>query len=667
MNRQEAKARIETLREKIEYHNHRYYALDDPEISDGEYDNMMRELIQLEEAFPEMVTPDSPSQRVGGEPLDKFKKVPHEVPMLSLENAESQNDLLEFHQRIQKQVDVSTIKYVSELKIDGLALSLTYEHGKLIRGATRGDGVTGEDITSNVRTVRSIPLRLTDPISAEIRGEAFMPKHAFKRLNRKKEEKGEALFANPRNAAAGSLRQLDPKVAARRHLDFFAYSVAWIKGADLANHLQSLEYLKTLGFKVNSNIRLCQNIEEILSFCEYWQWRKEELDYEIDGVVIKLNDFSLQRYLGSTSKSPRWAIAYKFPAEQAETQVKNIFVNVGRTGAITPVAELSPVRIAGSMVQRASLHNEDILRQKDVRIGDTVIVQKAGDIIPEIVRVNKSSRTGSEKQFEYPRHCPECGSQAKRLNDEAILRCINPRCPAQSLERIIHFCSRDAMNIEGLGEKVAAKLFKKGLVNDVADIYDLKKEDLLELEGFATKSVENLLQAIEHSKSNDLSALLFGLGIRLVGSRAAELLAYHFGDLFRLKEASHKEIEEIPEIGPKMADSIVSFFKLPETEMLIHRLKEARVNMKSYVSQKAEEEDSWLNGKKIVITGSFENMSRSQLKQILEKYGARVTSSVSANTDYLLIGKNPGSKLERAKELGIGILEIDDIADEVNN
>ncbi|ACB84058.1 NAD-dependent DNA ligase LigA [Natranaerobius thermophilus] len=654
--------KVEALREKIEYHNHRYYVLDAPEISDQEFDALMNELIELEQTYPEYQSPDSPSQRVGGEPLDKFPRVSHEIPMLSLENAESQKGLLDFHQRVSKNTQKTDPVYVAELKIDGLALSLRYEQGILVRGATRGDGTTGEDITPNVKTVRSIPLKLSKPLDIEIRGEAFMSKASFERLNQEKAERGEDPFANPRNAAAGSLRQLDPKIPAKRDLDFFPYSVPYIRGENLDSHYSAVKELKDLGFKINPYIRKFETMEEVISYCEEWQEKRTKLPYEIDGVVIKLNDYNLQQQLGATSKNPRWAIAYKFPAEQAESQVNNIFINVGRTGALTPVVELEPVRIAGSTVKRASLHNEDILRQKDVRIGDRVIIQKAGDIIPEVVKVKEEARTGHEQPFVYPESCPVCKSEAKRINDEAILRCINPGCPAQAKERIIHFSSRDAMDIEGLGEKVVEKLYSHGLIKDVADIYYLAKNELSNLEGFGDKSAENLLQAIEESKKNPFNKLLYGLGIRLVGKRAAQLLAFEFEHLDNLMKAQIEDLTKINDIGPRMATSIVSFFQLEHTHNLIRKLKKAGVNMKEPTEQNKSSDPS-LTGKLVVITGTFDNYTRRELTDLIEAKGAKVTSNVSSNTDFVLVGANPGSKRDKAQDLGLTIIEESDLED----
>ncbi|OWZ84735.1 NAD-dependent DNA ligase LigA [Natranaerobius trueperi] len=657
MNKTDVVERIQKLREKLEHHNYRYYVLDDPEISDKEYDSLMNELIQLEESNPEMKSSDSPTQRVGGEPVDKFSRVPHEIPMLSLDNAESQKELLEFHNRITKNIPVNDIAYVAELKIDGLALSLKYESGKLVQGATRGDGSVGEDITPNVKTVGSIPLKLSKNVNLEVRGEAFMPKKSFSRLNKEKEKQEERLFANPRNAAAGSLRQLNPKVAAKRDLDFFAYSVANIEGEEIDSHFDSLQLLKQLGFKLNPYITSCKSIEEVITYCEKWQEKREELPYEIDGVVIKLDSFSQQEMLGATSKSPRWAIAYKFPAEQAVSKIKNIFINVGRTGALTPVAELEPVTVAGSVVQRASLHNEDILTQKDVRIGDKVIIQKAGDIIPEVVSVKKQERQGTEEKFQYPKSCPVCESTAKRIDDEAVLRCVNPTCPAQAKEKIIHFCSRDAMDIEGLGTKVVEKLYSEGIIKDVADLYFIESKDLLQLERFGEKSANNLIIAIQLSKQNPLNRLLYGLGIRLVGKRAAQILASEFKDLEVIKNATKEELVSIRDIGEKMAESIVEFFNLKNTEVLLARLKEASVNFTELNEAHEQIDDNEFTDRTVVITGNFEKHSRKELTSMLEQRGAKVTGSVSKNTDFLLVGNNPGSKYDKARELGVDILD----------
>lgn len=659
MDRQEAEKRITELRREIEEHNYRYYVLDDPVITDAEYDQLMRELIRLEESFPDLVTPDSPTQRVGGEPLPFFEKVEHSVPMLSLGNAFSEEDLREFDRRLRRTAGVDRIRYVCELKIDGLAVSLRYENGVFVQGATRGDGQIGEDITQNLKTIRSLPLRLRRPVTLEVRGEAFLPKGEFQRINAQKEKRGEPLFANPRNAAAGSLRQLDPRIAAERALDIFLYGIGRMEGEEApGTHEESLRLLADLGFKVNPEWRSVGRIEEVMAYVEEWRERRASLDYEIDGVVIKVDDLALREILGTTAKSPRWAIAYKFPAEEAVTILRDIEINVGRTGAVTPTALLDPVTLAGTTVKRASLHNEDIIREKGILLGDHVIVRKAGDIIPEIVGVLPERRTGEERPYRMPEYCPECNSRLVRLDGEVALRCINPQCPAQTREGIIHFVSRGAMNIEGLGEKVVTQLFQAGLVRSVADLYYLKKEDLLPLERMGEKSVENLLASIERSKQNSVERLIFGLGIRFVGSKGALILARHFGHLDRIMEADREELEAISEIGPKMADSIVTYFAKPEVRQVVERLRAAGVNF-SYKGTRPEEAavDSPFTGKTVVLTGRLTHFSRKEASERIEALGGKVTGSVSKNTDLVIAGEKAGSKLKKARDLGVRVID----------
>jgi DNA ligase (NAD+) len=655
---EEAKKRVLELHDEINEHNHRYYVLDDPAISDAEYDRLMRELMALEEKFPELKTPDSPTQRVGGEPLPYFEKVEHTAPMLSLGNAFDEQDLRDFDERVRKAAGRQNVRYVCELKIDGLAVSVKYEDGRFVLGSTRGDGITGEDITQNLKTIRSLPLRINEPLSIEVRGEAYMPRRAFERLNRERAENGEPLFANPRNAAAGSLRQLDPKLAARRTLDLFVYEIGQLEDHTVQTHTEGLQFLETLGFKVNPARQTVESVEEMLAFIEKWGKNRPDLPYEIDGIVIKVDELALRKQMGNTAKSPRWAIAYKFPAEEAVTRLLDITLNVGRTGVVTPTAVLEPVSLAGTTVQRASLHNEDLIREKDIRIHDYVVVKKAGDIIPEVVGVLTEKRTGGEKAFSMPEHCPECGSGLVRLEGEVALRCINPECPAQTREGIIHFVSRGAMNIEGLGEKVVTQLFNHGLVRSVADLYYLEKEDLLQLERMGEKSVQNLLEAIEKSKRNSLERLLFGLGIRFVGAKGAKILAQHFKHMDALMEAGMEELLALDEIGPKMADSVVTYMEKPEVRETINRLKEAGVNME-YKGPGADGEkavaSSPLAGKTVVITGTLQKMSRKEATDLLESLGANVTGSVSKKTDLLVAGEKAGSKLDKAKKLDVTI------------
>jgi len=659
MDRLTAEQRIHALREQIEKHNRLYYIEDRPEITDQEYDQLMRELQDLENLFPDMVTPDSPTQRVGGEPLPYFEKVEHKTPMLSLGNAFGEADLRDFDRRVRQTVGNQQVRYVCELKIDGLAVSLHYENGVFVRGATRGDGQVGEDITQNLKTIRSIPLRLNRPLTLEVRGEAYMPKRAFEKLNREREERGEALFANPRNSAAGSLRQLDPKIAASRSLDTFIYGIGDLQGESVGSHSEGLDLLESLGFKVNPERRVFDSMDDVIQFVNGWTEKRAQLPYEIDGMVIKVDSYAQQQELGFTAKSPRWAIAYKFPAEEAVTILEGIEVNVGRTGAVTPTALLKPVSLAGTTVKRASLHNEDIIREKGLLIGDHVIVKKAGDIIPEIVAVLPERRTGNEVPFQMPTHCPECASPLVRIEEEVALRCINPMCPALIREGIIHFVSRLAMNIEGLGEKVVAQLFQAGLIHSVADLYVLheKRDQLLQMERMGEKSVDNLLAAIEASKENSVERLLFGLGIRLVGAKAAKVLAEHFGHLDAIMQASEDELTQIDEIGPKMAASIVSYFAMPQARAVIERLKAAGVNM-AYKGVRAEEgADLPFAGKTIVLTGTLSSMSRQEAEEKIARLGGKVTGSVSKKTDLVIAGEKAGSKLEKAEKLGVQVMD----------
>jgi len=665
MEKNQVIKRINELREKINYHNYQYYVLDNPIITDFEYDKLMEELIKLEEKYPDLVTEDSPTQRVGGEPLTKFNQVNHTVPLLSLANSYNEQDLLDFDRRIKREIG-QDVEYVVEFKIDGLSVALKYENGVFVRGATRGDGEIGEDITLNLKTIKSIPLRLQKKNNIEVRGEVYIPKKKFLELNERQEEMGLITFANPRNAAAGSLRQLDPKVTASRPLDIFVFEILFSGEKNIAKHSEGLEYLKELGFKT-SRYKVCQNINEVIKLCQEWQEKRHELSFEIDGLVIKVNRLKQREELGATAKSPRWAIAYKFPAEEKETTVKDIIVQVGRTGAITPTAVLEPVRVAGSVVSRATLHNQDFIDEKDIRIGDRVIIHKAGDVIPEVVRVLKDKRKGDERIFKLPENCPECNEPTVRLEGEAALRCVNIACPAQLRRGIIHFVSREAMNIEGLGEAVVTQLLENDLIRDPGDLYYLKgkREELIALERMGEKSVQNLLKAIEDSKSNDLSKVLSALGIRLVGAKAALVLAENFGSMEKLMEASIEELTEIDEIGPKMAESIVAFFEEESNKAVIDKLKAAGVNMLSLKGDK-KKEDLRLEGVTFVLTGTLEGFTRNEAKDIIENLGGKVTGSVSKKTDYVLAGENPGSKLDKAKELGIKIIDEEEFRSLVN-
>jgi DNA ligase (NAD+) len=656
MDRITAEKRIKELHNLLNQYNYEYYVLDNPSVPDAEYDRLMNELTGIERQFPELVVPESPSQRVGGEALSAFEKVEHETPMLSLANAFSEADLRDFDRRV-RQLIGDGYEYVCELKIDGLAVSLRYEDGLFVLGSTRGDGMVGENITANLKTIRSIPLRIKENLTFEVRGEAYMPRRSFEQLNKIREQNGEMLFANPRNAAAGSLRQLDPRIAASRHLDIFLYGIGDARMLDVSTHSESLQLLSRLGLKVNKEWKKCRNIEEVIEYIQSWTEKRTSLDYDIDGIVVKVDSFRQQARLGRTAKSPRWAIAYKFPAEEVVTKLTDIELSVGRTGVITPTAILEPVQVAGTTVQRASLHNEDLIREKDIRIGDWVVIKKAGDIIPEVVNVLTARRTGEEKDFRMPKVCPACESELIRLEGEVALRCINPKCPAQIRESLIHFVSRNAMNIEGLGEKVIGQLFLRGLVKDAADLYFLEKEELLKLERMGEKSVNNLLEAIEKSKENSLEKLLFGLGIRYVGEKAARILSEHYGTMDKLMDATEEELQAIPEIGEKMSDSIVTYFKSEEVKQLMDELKAAGVNMTYRGPRQAaqNEAESVFAGKTVVLTGKLENMTRGEAKEKIEMLGGNVTGSVSRKTDLVIAGEDAGSKLEKARELGIDI------------
>lgn len=649
---QKVSKRIEELRKEIEHHNYKYYVLDAPEIEDTEYDKMMQELIALEEQYPELLTDDSPSQRVGGEALESFTKVEHTMPKLSLGNAFSEGDLRDFDRRIAKVIN-EEVEYVVEYKFDGLTVVLKYQEGRFIQGATRGDGYIGEDVTANLRTIRSIPMRLQEADTLEVRGEVLIPKEDFIDLNQRREREELPLFANARNAAAGSIRQLDPKLAASRPLDIFIFNLEYSEKGELLNHSESLDYLQDMGFKV-SKYTLCKNIEEVIGQIHYWTKHREELPFDIDGIVIKINNLSQRERLGATSKSPRWAIAYKFPAQEKKTELLDIEIQVGRTGALTPTAILEPVQLAGTTVSRASLHNEDYIREKDIRIGDQVIVKKAGEIIPEVVRVEVKDRTGEEKIFEMPKHCPACGEETLRIEGEAATKCINAACPAQVEREIIHFASRNAMDIEGLGPAVVRQLLKEELIQDISDIYYLKKEQLLTLERTGNKSAENLLNGIETSKENGLARLVFALGIPLVGQRAGKVLARHFKSIEELAQATEEDLVAINEIGEKMAENIVAFFQGHENQRILERLEKAGVIMES--QKQSKEEETFLEGVTFVLTGTLPTLTRKEASALIEERGGKVSSSVSRKTNYLLAGAEAGSKLEKAKKLGVAVI-----------
>jgi DNA ligase (NAD+) len=668
MDLQSAEKRITEISSLLNHYGYEYYVLDKPSVPDAEYDKLMHELLELEEKFPQLKTADSPSLRVGGTVLDLFEKVEHRTPMLSLGNAFNEQDLRDFDRRIRQAVG-DDISYVCELKIDGLAVSLRYEDGLFAQGATRGDGTIGEDITANIKTIKSVPLRLRENVSLEVRGEAYMPKRSFEALNQTREERGEELFANPRNAAAGSLRQLDPKIAASRRLDVFLYGIGNIsESSGIESHSEGLDYLDRLGFKTNHERNKCASVDEVIEYVNSWVEKRPHLPYEIDGIVIKVDSYTHQAALGTTAKSPRWAIAYKFPAEEVVTTLLDIELSVGRTGVITPTAILEPVKVAGTTVQRASLHNEDLIREKDIKLGDKVVIKKAGDIIPEVVNVLADQRTGEEVEFHMPTHCPECESELVRFEGEVALRCINPKCPAQLREGLIHFVSRVAMNIEGLGEKVISQLFAEKLIADVADIYKLTREQLLALERMGEKSATNLIKAIEISKDNSLEKLLFGLGIRHVGAKAAKTLAQQFGTMDKLAAATKEDLIAVNEIGDKMADSIVAFFEKEEAVELINELIAAGVNMEYKGSRpvSAENSDSIFAGKTVVLTGKLERLSRNEAKDKIEALGGNVAGSVSKKTHLVIAGVEAGSKLTKAQELGIEVWDEEKLLVELN-
>lgn len=636
------------------YHNYQYYVENNPVISDAEYDALLRELRVLEEKCPFLRRPDSPTQRVGGQPIEGFVTVEHPRPMLSLENGYSEEDVREFDQRMRKLLGVSDIEYVVELKMDGVALSLIYEKGKFARAVTRGDGYQGDDITENARTISVIPLQVGYQKPLEVRGEAYLRKDDFLRINQRREEAGEPLFANPRNATAGTLKHLDPKEVSQRKILFFAW--AGFLEKPVKSHWETLEFLKKIRFPVNPNIKKFAGIGPVIDYCNSWQSKRHSLPYETDGMVIKVNSLAYQEDAGFTSKSPRWALAYKFPAEQATTQIKDIAVQVGRLGTLTPVAILEPVHLSGTMVSRATLHNQDEIRRLGVKIGDRVFVEKAGEIIPQVVKVITETRTGEEKDFVMPKECPVCGGPVSREEGEVAIRCTNIRCPAQVKERVFHFASRDAMDIEGLGWEMVALLVDQGLISDFGDLYlNLNYDNLVRLERMGKKSTENLLNAITKSKNRELANLIYGLGIRHVGTRAAEVLTEHFSSLDRLVRADVEDLTSIREIGPVMAQSIVRFFRDEETKKVLDKLRRVGVNMKSR-KEKVSIEKQVFAGKTLVVTGTLKRFSRNQAESLIKKLGGRIAGSVSSKTDYLVNGEEPGSKLARAQQLGVRIL-----------
>ena len=654
---QEAVQRLADLKQQIAYHDRRYYVLDDPEISDYQYDQLMRELLDIEAQYPQLLTVDSPSQRVGGAPLKEFTSYTHRNSLLSLMNAYGTEDLREFHQRVCNDLGKDEIEYAVEYKIDGLSIALYYEDGVLQVGATRGDGVTGENVTANVRTVKNIPLRLQKELPVlEARGEVYLPRASFERLNQQREQNGEPLFANCRNAAAGSIRQLDPKIAAQRDLRAFIYTLLYVEGAEPATHTQCVELLQEAGFTTMKPY-ISSDINAICDYCEYWGEHRHDLPFDIDGMVIKINNLADQQALGNRAKNPRWAIAYKFPPEQGVTQVEDIVVQVGRTGAITPVANLKPLFLAGSTISRATLHNEDFIREKDIRIGDYVVIQKAGEVIPEVVSVVTDKRDGSEREFTFPTVCPACGAPIIRLEDAAAYHCSDPMtCPAQVREGIIHFASRDAMNIEGLGPAVINQLLQAGLIHNAADLYYLKKEQLLTLERMGEKSADNLLNSLENSKQRTLAQVIFALGIRLVGQNVAKVLARQFHSLEALQQADYDTLVVIDEVGPKIAESITDYFQKDRHTAFLQRLAEAGVRLSGNEAEQKQENAAFA-GKIFVLTGTLPTLDRREASAMIEQAGGKASGSVSKKTDYVLAGENAGSKLTKAQELGIAIID----------
>lgn len=660
----EAAKRAEELRTRLNQWSREYYVEDKPTVEDYVYDKEYAELVAIEEQYPDLITSDSPTQRVGGKVLEGFEKVTHDIPLYSLNDVFSKEELIAFDQRVQKAVG-RVVDYCCELKIDGLSVSLRYEDGNFVRGATRGDGTVGENITENLKTVRSVPIKLKEPMNIEVRGECFMPKRSFVQLNQDREAEGKDIFANPRNAAAGSLRQLDSKITAKRNLDTFLYTVADFGPMEAKTQYDALEELEKIGFHTNREKRLCHSIDEVWAYIEEYHDKRVDLPYEIDGIVIKVNEFSLQDQLGFTVKAPRWATAYKFPPEEVETLIENIEWTVGRTGVVTPTAIMTPVRVAGTTVSRASLHNGDYIKLKDIRLKDTVLIYKAGDIIPEVSQVVLDKRPKDSEEYQLPTHCPVCGSELVHLDEEVALRCINPKCPAQMKEGLNHFVSRNAMNIDGLGPRVLEQMYDKKLVADVADLYKLTEEELLTLDKIKEKSANNILTAIDNSKDNSVERLIFGLGIRHVGAKAAKILAEHFGDLETLSKSDYESIIALDTIGDIIADSVVTYFSNEEVHELMNELKQAGVNFeyKGLRSTQLQEVESPFKEKTVVLTGKLTRLTREEAKETIENLGGKVTGSVSKKTDIVVAGEDAGSKLTKAQELGIEVWTEDQMAE----
>lgn len=663
---EDLKSRVKELHQLLHRYNHEYHVLDNPTVPDSEYDQLLHELISIEEKHPELKTDDSPTVRVGGPPLSQFEKINHDTPMLSLGNAFNEEDLRRFDQRVRE--NVNNVRYTCELKIDGLAVSLKYLNGRFVQGLTRGDGTTGENITENLKTIHAIPLTIKEPLSIEVRGEAYMPRKSFVSLNEQKEQNGEQLFANPRNAAAGSLRQLDSKLTAKRKLDIFLYSVNDLTEIEADSQSEALNNLDELGFKTNKERETFDDIEGVLSFISKWTEQRNNLSYDIDGIVIKVDDLSQQEELGFTQKSPRWAIAYKFPAEEVLTTLTDIELSIGRTGVVTPTAILEPVKVAGTTVSRASLHNEDLIHEKDIRIGDKVVIKKAGDIIPEVVKSIAEERSEDSEVYHMPTHCPSCEHELVRIEGEVALRCINPKCSAQLVEGMIHFVSRQAMNIDGLGDKIIEQLYQNDKIKDVADLYYLTKDDLLPLERMGEKKVHKLLTAIEASKEKSLEHLLFGLGIRHLGTKASRVIAEKYETIDRLFEVTIEDLTEIPDVGHKMAQSLVTYMENDDIKVLIDKLKQKNVNM-TYTGIKQSEIEGHpdFTGKTFVLTGKMTEMTRPEATKVIQSLGAKVTGSVTKNTDVVIAGEDAGSKLEKAEKLNIEVWSEEDWLNKYRN
>lgn len=650
----QAALKIQKLRTSIKYHEKKYYVDNDPQISDYEFDMLVKELGKLEKQFPELITPESPTQRVGEQPITGFASIEHRTPMLSMDNCYNIEELREFEERIKRIIPGEKIEYVAELKIDGLGISTIYRDGKYFQAVSRGDGLRGDDVSLNVKTIRSFPLIINDPPEIEVRGEVYLPFKSFQKINKERSKMEQPLFANPRNAAAGSLRLLDPKEVASRHLDVFLYSI-FIEGKEQASQWKNLKALRELGFKTNPSSRRCSNLEEVISFWEEWQEKRESLDYDVDGVVVKVDSTKQQKLLGSTAKFPRWSISFKFPARQATTKIKDIVVQVGRTGALTPVAILEPVKLSGITISRSTLHNEDEIKRKDIRVGDYVLIERSGDVIPKVISVMKEKRTRKEKKFAFPSNCPVCHSSTFRPEGEAISRCENPSCPAKLKKSLLHFASRRAMNIEELGVALVDQLLEKKLVRNISDLYSLNLEDLANLERMGPKSSQNSMDEIEKSKQKDVSRLIYALGIRYVGERTAQALADYFKGIDALAKVSLDELIQIEDVGPKVGESIVFFFKQPENIELINKLKEAGLNFSSI--KKERKGESPLAGQIFVLTGKLSDLSREEATEIIERLGGTVSSSISSKTTYVVVGDSPGSKLKRALKLGVPTLE----------